>query len=259
MKKTFLTSLCVSLLLVGCGQDSTQSTTQSQSTTASTSSQANKVVKKEEANFEWSWLENSEATSINEESLYTKNYYFVLDGSGSMGNPPGACNRSESTDKIDIAKQAISQFAETIPASDNIGLFAFDGSGISERVSLNTGNRQDFNMKLNQVDATTSTPLKTAITRAYERMKSQAILQAAHGEHNIIIVTDGAADNGEDPSNIVKKISENSPVNIYTIGFCIGDDHSLNNKEYVNYYKANDAASIIAGLSEVLAESDEEL
>ena len=124
-------------------------------------------------------------------------------------------------------------------------------------MSLDIGNRADFNSKLNQVTATTSTPLKTAIKKAYEQVKLQAILQAAHGEHNIIIVTDGEADSGEDPSGIVKKISESSPVNLYTIGFCIGDGHSLNNKEYVNYYKANDATSIVAGLKEVLAESDE--
>jgi Mg-chelatase subunit ChlD len=255
MKKTILTSVFLSLLLVGCGQDSTSSAHSASS--KSTSSQSQKSTASN-ADFEWSWLANSEATMIEEDGLYKKNYYFILDGSGSMGNPPGSCNRSENSDKIDIAKNAIAQFAQSIPAEDNIGLFAFDGKGINERVPLAVGNREEFNSQLSKVDATVSTPLKTAIKGAYEKVKKQAILQAAHGEHNIIIVTDGEADSGEDPTAIVKEISEHSPVNIYTIGFCIGEGHSLNNKEYVNYYKANNAATIIAGLSEVLAESEEE-
>ncbi len=254
--KKLLSAITVSLILAGCGQDATtQSSNTAQSSQASSST---KTVAKT-GNYEWKWLAGVDATNVDVESLYKKNYYFVLDGSGSMGNSPGSCNSNESKDKIDIAKQAIQDFVSTIPTDQNVGLFAFDDSGIKERAPLASNNRDNFNAKLKQVTATSSTPLETAISKAYEKVKSQAIQQAAHGEYNIIVLTDGEADSGEDPRGIVKKIANDSPVNIYTIGFCIGEGHSLNNQDYVHYYQANDAASIIAGLSEVLAESDEEL
>lgn len=256
--KKLLSALTISLILAGCGQDTTTTSSNTASSSSSQTSSSTRTVAKT-GNYEWKWLAGVDATNVDEESLYKKNYYFVLDGSGSMGNSPGSCNRNESKNKIDIAKQAIQDFVATIPSDANVGLFAFDDSGINERAQLATSNREHFNQKLEQVTATSSTPLHTAISKAYEKVKLQAIQQAAHGEYNIIVLTDGEADGGEDPRNIVRNISNDSPVNLYTIGFCIGEGHSLNDPDYVNYYKANDATSIIAGLSEVLAESDEEL
>jgi Ca-activated chloride channel family protein len=252
--KKLLTSLAVGLILAGCGESTTQS---SSSNTASSTSSSNVISVVDQGNYTWTWLANQEASIIEESELYSKNYYFVLDGSGSMDG--SGCSSSAKDNKIVTAKKAIKEFVATIPENDNVGLFAFDSNGISERVTLGVSNRQEFNTKLKAVEANTSTPLKTAITRAYDKIKEQAISQAGHGEYNIIIVTDGEADSGENPKGIVKDIATNSPVNIYTIGFCIDDSHSLNDKDFVNYYGAEDAASIIAGLSEVLAESDEGL
>lgn len=257
MKKILLTaSILSSLVLVGCGDNKTSNSSQQTSSNANVQSQSDLPNRVQNNNFEWNWLANYPVTNIQEERLYTKNYYFVLDGSGSMDERPGSCNSNERNMKIDIAKGAIDQFIQTIPAQDNIGLLAFDSRGISERETLGVGNRDSFKTALMQVRADSNTPLKTAIKNAYHHVRQQAANQAGHGEYNIIVVTDGAASAGENPSGIVKEIASNSPVNLYTIGFCIGNDHVLNNKEYVHYFTANDAASIVSGLSEVLAESE---
>jgi Ca-activated chloride channel family protein len=252
MKKILLAvSILSSLVLVGCGQQTTTSNTSSDIEKSTLPSSVS------ENEFEWNWLASYPVTSIIEEKLYTKNYYFVLDGSGSMDERPGNCNQAEKGMKIDIAKSAIEQFVVTIPAKDNVGLLAFDSVGITERVELAVGNRADFNKSLYEVKADSGTPLRTAIKNAYHHVRQKAANQAGHGEYNIIVVTDGAAGMGENPSNVVREIANNSPINLYTIGFCIGSDHVLNNKEYVHYYKANDAASIVSSLSKVMAESEE--
>lgn len=256
MKKILLTaSILSSLVLTACGG---QSTTSSSTNTGSSQSQSAALPKQVAQNeFEWNWLASYPVTSIEETVLYSKNYYFILDGSGSMDERPGSCNSSEIGMKIDIAKSAIQQFVETLPSENNVGLLAFDSNGITERTQLAVGNRSEFSTALSQVQANSGTPLKSAIKTGYHHLRQQAANQAGHGEYNIIVVTDGDASSGENPNDIVKEIAKNSPVNLYTIGFCIGDSHVLNNKEYVHYYKANDAASIVSSLSQVLAESDE--
>lgn len=258
MKKILLTaSILSSLVLVGCGDNNTTTTaSHPASSNANVQTQNDLPSRQQTGDFEWNWLADYPVTSIQEEKLYTKNYYFVLDGSGSMDERPGSCNPNERNMKIDIAKGAIDQFIQSIPVQDNIGLLAFDSRGINEREELGISNRDSFRKSLMQVRADSNTPLKTAIKNAYHHVRQQAANQAGHGEYNIIVVTDGAASTGENPSGIVKEIASNSPVNLYTIGFCIGNDHVLNNKEYVHYFTANDAASIVSGLSEVLAESE---
>ena len=46
-----------------------------------------------------------------------------------------------------------------------------------------------------------------------------------------------------------------SPVVIHTIGFCIGEKHSLNQPGRIDYRAADDPVALARGLSAVLAES----
>ena len=163
--------------------------------------------------------------------------------------------------KIDIAKRAVVDYSKTLGDS-NIGLVVFDSNGINERFSLSKINHSEFRNQVNSIVAGSGTPLESSIKIAYDKLKSQASMQGSNGEYNLVIVTDGEANSGEDPTSIVNEIGYKSPVNITTIGFCIGDRHSLNNKELVHYYAASDYTSILAGLKEVQSEgeniSDEE-
>jgi hypothetical protein len=70
-----------------------------------------------------------------------------------------------------------------------------------------------------------------------------------------VIVTDGEASGGEDPTKVVNKILKRSPVIIHTIGFCIGEDHSLNQHGRILYKAANNPGDLRKGLQNVLAES----
>jgi hypothetical protein len=108
-----------------------------------------------------------------------------------------------------------------------------------------------------KIAASGSTPLLSAITAAYKAISLQAQKQFGYGEYHLIVITDGEADQGEDPGRIVSKILGESPVTVHTIGFCIGAGHSLNVPGITNYRAANNPEELLAGLQNVLAESSE--
>lgn len=225
---------------------------ESNNTNSQSSTRIGNVQNSERVEFRYTWLEDQDASTISEEDMFDVNYYFIVDGSGSMDS--SSCEGGGK--KIDVAKKAISKYVSTLPNEANIGLLAFDQTGITERVGLSKNNKVMFDEALFNVQANSSTPLASSIKMAYAKVKEQASKQGSHGEYNIIIVTDGEADGGENPSNIVREIGLNSPVNITTIGFCIDNSHSLNNPEYVHYYPAGSYQSILDGLSTVQAEGE---
>lgn len=184
-------------------------------------------------------------------NILAKNYYVVLDGSGSMSGSECAGG----SNKMAVAKEAIITFAKQLPANANLGLFIFDNNGQSERVALRENNQSDFIHAVNAVRANNGTPLYSAVRHGYLALEKQAIKQLGYGEYHLVIVTDGEASVGEDPTNAVDEILMASPIVIHTIGFCIDENHSLN-KRGVTYYRAADnPESLQQGLEAVLAEA----
>jgi uncharacterized protein YegL len=174
-----------------------------------------------------------------------KNYYLILDGSGSM-----------SGDKMKTAKEALSRFINLVPADANLGLLVFDSGGISERAELGSS-RQVLLDKIKQVRANGYTPLRTSLQIAYQKISLQAARQLGYGEYNIVVVTDGEASDGEEPDYIVNTILSESPVVIHTIGFQIGENHSLNQPGRILYKSANNYEELSEGLEDVLAELED--
>ena len=183
--------------------------------------------------------------------LFAKNYYVVLDASGSMNEK--SCNGDQA--KIRAAKDALKAFVENVPASANLGLLVFDGRGVNEWLPLGLNNRPSFLQQLDGVRANASTPLRAAITAAYSKLQGQGARQLGYGEYHLVIVTDGHADQGQDPTAIVNKIIGESPVVVQTIGFCIGAKHALNQAGRTMYREANNVEDLRQGLAEVLAEA----
>jgi hypothetical protein len=178
------------------------------------------------------------------------NYYVILDGSGSMKE--GDCSRGA---KIDEAKSALAEFANAVPDDANLGLLVFDEAGVIERLPLGAGQKDQFVARVNEVSAEAGTPLRSAIEYGYGALTRQALAQRGYGDYNLVIVTDGEASPGEDPTDIVAQILSWTPVLIHTIGFCIGEEHSLNQAGRTIYRAANNSAELRAGLGAVLAEA----
>lgn len=183
--------------------------------------------------------------------LTARNFYVVFDGSGSMSER--ACQGDGR--KIEQAKAALAVFAKAAPRNANIGLLVFDNKGISERVPLALDNRDEFMRQINAVQPSGGTPLASAISLARQRLEAQARRQYGYGEYNLVVVTDGEANSGQDPRAAVNDLLARSPIVVHTIGFCISANHSLNQKGRTVYRAANDRAEIERGLEAVLAES----
>ena len=185
-------------------------------------------------------------------TLGAVNYYLVMDGSGSMNSDECGDGRP----KIEVAVEAVKAFVDTVPAEANLGLTVFDSMGIGERVALGSGNRAEVVQQLDAIMAENSTPLRSSITIGYEALTAQAKAQLGYGEYHLVVVTDGYAEPAEeDPGEIVQTILQQSPVVLHVIGFCIGEEHVLNQPGRTLYTAANNTAQLREGLASVLAES----
>jgi Mg-chelatase subunit ChlD len=182
----------------------------------------------------------------------SSNYYVVLDGSGSMSLDDCA----EASNKITVAVTALTRFVDAVPKDANVGLLVFDGHGISERVPLGIRNDAAIRSALNDVRAEGGTPLRTAIGLGYEKLLEQARRQLGYGEYHLVLVTDGLPEpEDEDPTAVVADLLATTPVVLHTIGFCIGEEHVLNQPGRSYYVAADSPEQLQQGLSAVLAEA----
>ncbi len=186
---------------------------------------------------------------VQDSKLTRRNYYVVFDGSGSMQESKCAGNSR----KIDVAKQAVKEFARNLKPEDNLGLLVFDSNGISERVALSNGDRAMFDQAIDNIYANSGTPLYQSMGIAFESLKVQMARQLNYGEYHLVVVTDGEANDGD--NGLIEQINR-SPVIIHTIGFCIGSGHSLNQPGKTHYADAQSPEAVKKGLQDVLAESD---
>ena len=199
----------------------------------------------------WPPAASGDSVQVPAPDLFGINYYVVLDGSGSMNE--SKC--SEGKRKIEVARTALSAFARSVPAQANLGLAVFDRRGLSERLPLGRNNRDGFSRAIEEVQVSADTPLKSAVELAYSRLLDQGRRQLGYGEYHLVIVTDGLASPSQKPTSAVNRILAESPVVFHTVGFCIGERHSLNQPGRTYYRSANNPQALQQGLETVLAEA----
>src|SRR3989344_5301899 len=184
------------------------------------------------------------------ENEFTKNFEFIFDDSGSMVK--AKCSGSLS--KLEVAKEAVATFvAKVVPADANVGLYALNAGPL---VPLGTGNRERFVGAVRDLRADNGTPLKSAMWDGFQELTAQGQRQRGYGEYNLVVVTDGEANMGQDPRPVVEhNFSRRVPITVYAIGFCIGSEHSLNQPGRTIYKEANNPKELKEGLEAVLAEA----
>jgi Ca-activated chloride channel homolog len=183
-----------------------------------------------------------------------RNFYFVFDGSGSMKDPPRKAPDADQafTSKIQGAKWAVAEFLSKVPKDANLGLYVFDRYGYREVLPLGPNNRAAFLQKVQKVEAKGGTPLGTAIAIGSEALKKQYNNQLGYGEYRLIVITDGdATDNLQ--TGVARAAKYRIP--IYTIGFDMGNDHSLR-KHSISYRSANSAKQLEHALEQAVGELD---
>ncbi|MBF0233073.1 MAG: VWA domain-containing protein [Desulfamplus sp.] len=199
-----------------------------------------------------------EKNALNEDisianNLIAKNFLLIFDGSGSMAELECGAGRR----KIEVAKEAVTEWAKTVPENANLGLVAFYHKMWAELDLMPAIDQKDlFSQQIENLWASASTPLTEALERAYEKLTLTGRKQLGYGEYTIVVVTDGIADDPKSLYEYINRILAESPVNIYTIGFCIGESHSLNQPGRTIYRSADNPDELKKGLSQILAESD---
>tara|TARA_B100001093_G_C26658459_1_gene940716 strand:- start:6 stop:779 length:774 start_codon:yes stop_codon:yes gene_type:complete len=186
--------------------------------------------------------------------LLAKNYYIILDTSGSMKDRE--CVRSG--DKMQAAKVSLSKWIGNLSPDDNIALMVFSDTYGHEILPLhkNIGEyKKQFLESIAKVQARGGTPLGSSLKNAYDSLKAQAETQLGYGEYHIVVVTDGNASDRDVMKESLGYIY-NSPVVLHTIGFCIDSYHALNQPSKSYYISAMDEVALSQGLDRVLAESE---
>lgn len=207
------------------------------------------------AKQKWVWPGNVKDTAklVVDPMQIRKNYVVVFDGSGSMGY--AECSGPKHRDKYAAGRDAVIAFSKLVPVDVNLGLVVFDRRGIQTRVELGVGNRAQFEQEIRSVQINGGTPLKSSIRLGYDMLTVQGQKQFGYGTYSLIIVTDGDPSSGENPTNIVNQIVDNTPVEVHTVGFCIGDNHPLNQRGRTFYASADSPEKLLDGLKSVLAET----
>lgn len=201
---------------------------------------------------EWPFTEGkSESSTTAPDKLITKNYLLVYDGSGSMAEKKCA----EGSQKFKVARSALKEWISSVPAQANVGLVAFHNNGWST-LPLGTGKDQ-LAEAVWKIKPGGNTPLGEAFGRGYKMLTHQAQSQLGYGEYTLVTITDGQATDMRKLNSEVKRLTGETPIVIYTIGFCIGNrDHSLNQEGKTFYRSANKPDELREGLKDVLAESE---
>jgi Ca-activated chloride channel homolog len=240
MNRLLLTVLVACFGLCSCGDDGGSASGDKSSAATAPGAPARPA---------WPLIEEGQRLAANP---LARNYYIVFDASGSMSETRCA----DGNTKIDAARAAITAFAESLPADANLGLLAFDGGGIRERLPLAHVDQAGVQHVVESIYPGGVTPLRSAVAKAYEAITEQGKRQLGYGEYHLVVVTDGEFNPGsENPADIVNQILDRSPVVIHTIGFCIGVQHSLNQEGRTFYKAANNPGELKQGLDDVLAES----
>jgi len=249
--KLFISSILVaSVLLVGCEENAAPLAPKAAVATTQTSDNTPQA---EQA--PWVWPGTSKGAIALASDLTANNYMVVYDGSGSMGDP--SCDKNSQTSKHAEGKIALKSFINAIPDESNIGFYAFDNNGKGVRTQLNTGNKSKIVAEIDSVSPGDGTPLKSAVRTGYDALTLQGQKQLGYGRYVLVIVTDGVASSGESPTNIVNDIIDDTPVEIHTVGFCLGDKHTLNQPGRTFYASATSSEEVLKSLEDVLSESSD--
>ena len=170
-------------------------------------------------------------------------WYIHLDTSGSM-----------SGGRLETAKQAILEFLDKAPKDLVFGLACFDGNGGTiEMVPFCENSRELIKYVLPGIGPGGGTPLGSAIRFSTKKLHEQEVRQFGHGQFNLLVVTDGVADDLPDMDSAVQEMEKpgkyGAPVNLYTIAFQLPSTHSLAAKS-VKYLEADDKEGLVAAFAE---------
>ena len=222
--------LLAMIFLAGCYEDDMSVTAQATEPTLSL------------AGF-YSWP-TGQAEGVDLETVGRDNIVIVVDRSGSMADRVCEGDGSLSDNTI----SALQSFIPNIPESTAVGYVDF-GSGVEIRVPLGIDNRRSLmDAAANHSSDMGGTNLTDAVEVAYGMLEQQALIQSSTGTYRMVIVTDGAANSGRTLSAALDRVNT-TPVEVMTAGFCIGENHILNQPMDTVYVPASNVTQLVTFLT----------
>ncbi len=167
----------------------------------------------------------------------------VIDASGSMESD------------MEYAKSALNTYIKSLPQDVEIGAVAFSAGGIETLADI-SHDRSSLLVRISELEPGGGTPLAEAVSDAYNKLATKADDPQSFCQYYLVVVTDGAADDGSLLTTQVNQILQ-TPVRIHTIGFNIDSHHVLNMPGKTKYVSANGTEELIKELTQVLAEKPE--
>jgi Mg-chelatase subunit ChlD len=183
------------------------------------------------------------------DKMIAMNFVVIFDDSGSMDYKDADGNR-----KIDTAKNAVVEWSNSVPSGANVGLVSFHNGSWSLQ-PLTLASKKQLISAVRNIKHGGRTPLSAAFQASFNMLTKQGLHQLGYGEYTMVVITDGEANESSKLNRWVHFVLNNSPIQIYTIGFGIGTDHTLNQPGLTQYKPAENLAELQKGLKEVLAES----
>lgn len=165
----------------------------------------------------------------------------VFDDSGSMSS------------EIVQAKQAALDFVAKLPPETYFGAIGLNSGVLVQPMPVDEA-LPALRASLRGVQADGGTPLTGALRAAHEMLRLEAANQRGFGTYQILVTTDGAAN---DPGLLIDEvvtILRTSPITISTIGLGIGEGHPLNLGGETRYVAIANVADLAGALQDVAAE-----
>ena len=186
--------------------------------------------------------------------LLADNWEFVVDASGSMGS--SACGTGGQP-RMETAKKGVIAFASRCPRRQAAASGGFRATQARHRRVAQAREREPRRVRPSGVDRRPggSTPLRSSIQLTTKVLTAQAQRQRGYGTYRLVVVTDGEADQGEDPAAFTKQLVSTTAITVHVIGFCVDGRRSLDLKGYTQYASAANPAALEKGLQAILAES----
>jgi len=167
----------------------------------------------------------------------------IFDTSGSMNDSVRGGR------KIDVAKEAMWKFVDSLPKNVNIGLVAFDpfcGVRTLQPVRKSApAARQELKKVIAGLRAEGSTPIGRALDRATE------LLAGSKNKKRIVAMTDGEETCSDSQLASASDAAWKEGVKVYAIGFAFGGEPSKNFRRIGIYKDANDDKQLASVFTDI--------
>jgi hypothetical protein len=180
------------------------------------------------------------------------NIVVVLDASGSMKEPM----KGSRLNRMQAAKQALTQVMNQVPEKTNVGLLVFSGANVPTEWLYPLGplDRAKMNAAIQRPQPAGPTPLGTYLKKGADTLLEQRKKQHDYGTFRLLIVTDGEP-MGE-PAGLVDRYLPDvlsRGITVDVIGVDMKANHSLATRVH-SYRRADNPEQLTKAVSAVFAE-----